>query len=36
VAELLERIRRDELYERVLDDFYSRANYSSGAGPQRA
>ena len=36
VAELLERIRRDELYERVLDDFYSRANYSSRAGSQRA
>jgi len=31
VADLLERIRRDELYERVLDDFYAKANYQSGA-----
>lgn len=29
VAELIERIRRDELYESVLNDFYAKANYSS-------
>lgn len=27
LVEVLERVRRDELYEKVLDDFYSRAGY---------
>lgn len=29
VAEVLEKIRRDELYERILDEFYLKANYPS-------